>query len=120
MTKQKSCEERIKEKLKGRIADFKRALESAKKNDGKVIMDDETYEDLIDWLNNYALTYEDHPHYRAKKLELSWGGPQDYFLFFEDGTIEYHFLDWLDGAKRELNGKDKEVMQEIYEKYLNF
>jgi len=119
MTKQKSCEERIEERLKSRIADFKRALESAEKNDGKVIMDDCTYEDLIEWINSYALAYEDHPRYRAKELELSWGGPQDYFLFFEDGTIEYHFLDWFDGAKRELHGEDKKIMKEVYDRCLN-
>ena len=120
MTKQKSCEERIDEELRSRIADFKQALESAKKNNGKVVKEDYTYENITEWINSYALAYEDHPHYRAKKLELSYGGPQDYFLFFEDGTIEYHFLNWFDGAKKELYGKDKEIMKEIYDRCLNF
>ena len=120
MSKQKSCEERIDDELSTRIADFKKAIESANENDGKVVEDNYTYEDMIEWINSYALAYNDDPHARAKRLELSYGGPQDYFLFYEDGTIEYHFLDWFDGAVRELYGEDKEIMQEIYEQYLKF
>lgn len=110
--KQESCEERIDRALASRIDDFKNAL-NGKYPDG------EHYEDFVDWLNSYALAYEDDPYYRAKKLELSWGGPADYFLFFEDGTIEYHYQDWFDGAKRELDGRDYDIMQEVYDNYLN-
>jgi hypothetical protein len=38
---------------------------------------------------------------------------QDYFLFFEDGTIEYWFLDWFDGATLTLSGHDYEVMAQV-------
>jgi hypothetical protein len=77
------------------------------------------YEDFIDWLNSYALAYEDDPHYRAKRLELSCGGPQDYFLFFEDSTVEYRFLDWFDGAERTLQGENLRVMTEVRD-YLDY
>ena len=113
-----SCEERIDKELEGRIKDFKRALEE-RDEDGRVVIDSEVYEDIIEWLNSYALAYEDDPHYRAKRLELSWGGPSDYFLFFEDGDIEYHFLDWFDGASRRLTGEDYEIMKKFYEEVLD-
>ena len=116
----KTCEEKIDESLKSIIEDVKEALVSANKNDGRVIIGDDEYEDLNEWLNNYALSYDDDLHYRAKKLELSWGGPSDYFLFFEDGTIEYYYLDWFDGAKRELEGEQKEIMEELYNRCLDF
>jgi len=107
----RTCEERIDEMLKERIEDFRHALQEDWEYFG------EQYEDFIEWINSYALAYSDDPHYRAKRLELSWGGPQDYFLFFEDGTIEYHFLDWFDGAKRELDPDSEEykIMREVYE-----
>lgn len=112
-TRDKTCEERIEEHLTTTIEAFKKAL------DGD-FGDENEYEDFIEWLDCYILAYADDPHYRAKKLELSWGGPADYFLFFEDETIEYHFQDWFDGAKRELDGEDYDIMKSVYDMYLNY
>jgi len=101
----KTCEQRIDKNLKSRLQDFKEALKQARK--------DKIIEDFINWISSYALAYSDDSYYRAKRLELSYGGPQDYFLFFEDGSIEYHFLDWFDGAQRTLEGEDYETMQKV-------
>lgn len=95
----KSCEARIDSELESRLEDFRKALESE--------------EDFIDWLNGYVLAYEDDPEYRGKRLELSWGGPQDYFVFKENGDIVYYFLDWFDEAHRELYGDDLELMDRV-------
>ncbi len=105
MNKQLSCEEKIDQELNSRIKDFKNALNNE--------------DDFIEWLNDYALAYEDDPHYRAKKLELSYGGPADGFRFFEDGTIQYYYQDWFDGAIRTLYGEDYKIMLEVYENYLD-
>jgi len=112
MEEQRSCEDRIDEQLASRINDFKNALEG-KYEDGE-------YEDQIDWINSVALKYSDDTHYRAKRLLLSTFGPEDYFLFFEDGSIEYHFLDWLDGAERLLTESNFSTMKEFYNNYLDF
>lgn len=114
----KSCKGRIDKELKERIEDFKNALEGKYPNE-------EEFEDFLEWLNCYALAYDDDPYYRAKRLELSYGGPQDYFLFFYDQEggryrIEYHFLDWFDGAERVLEGDDFEIMKEVFENYLHW
>ena len=108
-TKEKTCQERIEAELKGRIADFEKAL----KGDYSFQGDGYEYEDFIEFINSYALAYEDDPHNRGKRLELSYVGPQDYFVFFEDGTITYHFLDWFDGAEKTLYGHDLEVMEAV-------
>ena len=119
--REKRCEDRIDEELRGRIEDFSQAMKSADHNDGKVINEDGySYEDMVEWINAYALSFGDDPTFRAKRLELSWGGPQDYFLFFDNGDIEYHFLDWFDGAKRRLDGADYTLMREFYDEVLNF
>ena len=113
------CEERIDAELERVLQTFRKAMESADR-EGQVIMnDDEVYEDIYEWLNSYALAYEDDPHYRAKKLLLSTGGPEDFFLFFEDGDIEYHYLDWYDGAYRVLYGEDYKLMKRFFEEVLN-
>lgn len=47
------------------------------------------------------------------KIEISWGGPQDYFMLH--GTeATYHFLDWFDGATRLLSANDFEVLEDLY------
>jgi len=107
----RKCSELIFDKLEQRIKDFKEALEQTRK--GSIVVEGDEYEDFYDWINCYALSYTDDPYYRAKRLELSCGGPADYFLFFEDGTIEYRYLDWFDGASVVLDGEDYEVMSEV-------
>ncbi len=112
MTKQETCEQRIEKELSSTIETFKNALE------GKY-EDDNEYDDFSSWLWDYVLDFSDDSHFRAKRLQLSWGGPADYILFFEDGDIEYHFQDWFDGATRTLDEDDLEVMQNVYDMYLN-
>ena len=69
------------------------------------------YEDLFDYINQNALswdyvepgTFEDQEegYYR---LQLSWGGPSDEFRIYTIGdtleidVIDYHYMDWFDGA----------------------
>ena len=53
------------------------------------------------------------------RWQLSWGGPSDEFRFYADADlschfVEYAFLDWYDGATRELLGDDKTLLLEIY------
>jgi len=104
--------------LNERIADFKQALKSYEEK-GKVVTEDGyEYEDVIDWIVDYSLGVYDDNYYRAKRLELSWGGPQDYFLYFPKlDRIEYHYLDWYDGASLVLDedGEAFKIMKEIFE-----
>ncbi len=113
----KSCKELIKEELNERIADFKQALRSYEENDYCKIVTEygDEYEDVIDWINDYALGYYDDKQFRAKRLELSCGGPQDYFLYFPKlERIEYHYLDWYDGASLVLDGMQYNIMLKIF------
>jgi hypothetical protein len=101
---QPTCKDRIEKNLKGRIAEFEKALSL----EG---------EDFWSWLDDSTLSFDDDPRYRAKKMHLSYGGPSDFFLFFTElDCIEYHYQDWYDGAKRELQGHDYEVMHQVYKR----
>ena len=113
----KTCSELIKEELKERIEDFKQALRSYEENNYEKIVTEDgyEYEDIIDWIVCNSLGVYDDNYYRAKRLELSCGGPQDYFLYFPKlDIIEYHYLDWFDGASLVLDGEDFKVMSEIF------
>ncbi len=37
---------------------------------------------------------------------LSWGGPSDEIRFYPGGTITYHFMDWFDGAMRDVTNEE--------------
>ena len=68
------------------------------------------YEDLFDYVNNDALswdyieagTFDNKTGYY--RLLLSWGGPSDEFRIYTIGdtleidVIDYHYMDWFDGA----------------------
>jgi len=96
MNTQKTCKERIK--------DFKKVNKA---------------EEPIEELNDIALALTRTELY---KLELSWGGAQDYFIFEYDSknkelvNIEYHFLDWFDGAVRRIlyNTEEWKILEEIF------
>jgi len=54
------------------------------------------------------------------RYQLSWGGPQDEFRFYTDENltpvkIEYWFLDWFDGAKVTLQGRNYALLAEIFD-----
>lgn len=53
------------------------------------------------------------------RYQLSWGGPSDEFRFFVGPgftvyRIEYWYMDWFDGASRELSGEDSDLLDEIF------
>ena len=67
------------------------------------------YEDLFDYVNNTALSWdyveaEDEENPAYYRLQLSWGGPSDEFRIYTIGEtldidcIDYHYMDWFDGA----------------------
>lgn len=62
---------------------------------------------------NYGLSFDfvpvdtfddmEHAYYR---YQLSWGGPSDEIRFYEDGTIEYVYMDWATGVGFDVTFKD--------------
>jgi len=58
------------------------------------------------------------------RWHLSWGGPEDQFRFFIDEhggitDIEYHFMDWFDGAVINVNmtGYHAELLDRVFDLY---
>jgi len=113
------CEDRIDVVLRGRIDDLDYLLRMSYR-------DPETYDDELGRLDEYGLdfgyippnTWEDQKE-GYFRYQLSWGGPSDEFRFYVNPDfsvyrIEYWFLDWYDGAKRELHGKDYDLLEEVY------
>jgi len=80
--------------------------------------DTETAEDYMQGLLDFRKVYE------VYRVQLSTGGPGDDFYLYvdpEDRTIErieYAFLDWFDGARRELRGDDFETVRDFFQPWV--
>ena len=83
-----TCKKLIAEKLKGRLGEFRSALQSEK--------------ETLSYQRENIVAVTKKFIYR---IHLSWGGPEDFFEIEVDpvnGKVEslmYHYLDWMDGAK---------------------
>jgi hypothetical protein len=118
MTDEGTCKERVAAHLTSRMDDLRQLIEADRNGE-------ESVEDLGS-LSEYGLCFGYVPPNTFKdqrrgyfRYQISWGGPSDEFRFFCDERldvvrIEYWFLDWFDGAKITLRGKDRELMSEWF------
>ena len=101
-TEQKTCQQRISEKLRDRLDGIKEAMES---------------EDKREELDQSILSVEKSIVY---EVLFSWGGPADFFKIYvnpkerEIDRITYHFQDWFEGAERNLTGKDFDLVADYF------
>ena len=122
---QKKCIDLVEKKYQDRFEQFKTAknfldIDKSERNKFEEFLSDEyqdlnQYEDFFDYVNQSGLcfdrveagTFEDQ---RAAywRWQLSWGGPSQEFRLFDNGDLEYWYLDWFDGAC-------VEVTDEIFE-----
>ena len=114
MSKQKTCEERIDESLSRVADDMKQYMEDP--NDEDIVFEgsdslemsplteyglsfdycgpDEEEEEAGDWSGEYF------------RFQISWGGPSSEIRFYSNGRIEYVFMDWFDGATRDITNEE--------------
>jgi membrane-associated HD superfamily phosphohydrolase len=88
---QKRCVDLVEEKYQDRLEQFEKAKKEEK--------------DFFEYVNEAGLcfdrveagTFKDQ---RAGywRWQLSWGGPSEEFRLFDNGDLEYWYLDWFDGA----------------------
>ena len=132
-----TCKERINDEYADRIETIESILDRIdlqrfKKGNGHDIEDPDYVEVAETELDEYGLcfdyvepnTFEDQKR-GYLRWQLSWGGPSDEFRFFIDEQggitdIEYHFMDWFDGAVIDVNmssydGKKLDYEDELLE-----
>lgn len=116
------CEARIDHHLQSRLSELRRLWQGYCDGD----------EDLIEEFYDFGLSFDYvTPTTFADQAEgywryqLSWGGPSDEFRFFASHwsdppyRIEYRFMDWFDGAVRELTAEteDGALLRAIWENF---
>lgn len=108
---QATCAERIADQWESTKEDLEIFVECGFCDIRDSQLEDETRVELGNFWD-YALdmsyiepdTFDDQPegYYR---WQISWGGPSSEIRFMEDGFMEYWFLDWWDGAKRDVTNE---------------
>lgn len=116
-----TCEEVIDGVIEGYVKVFEEVLRAemiAERERKKFIIEGDVFKDFIEWIRSYARDYSDDPYYRAKRLTLAWDCDEVtyYFLFFEDGRVEFHYKDWFDYASRVLEGRNEKIMNKVKER----
>ena len=131
MTENLTCDQRIDAELESTLETLKLMWEAYQHEDDEEYelengMTVEQVHNDIGYFSEYGLsfdyvepdTFDDQP-VGYWRYQLSWGGPSDEFRFWYNGnrvySIEYWFMDWFDGAKRQLTGEDFGLLEEIFE-----
>ena len=80
----------------------------------KELFDNNDYDGLYeyalcyDYVEANTFTDQEEGYFR---YQISWGGPQEELRIFENGTIEFWFLDWVDGECIDVS--NDEIAKEI-------
>ncbi len=121
-----TCKDRVTPHLKSRLHELELIFKAYQNGEEGTIRDEKNNDELPPF-NEYGLCFDcvapgsfitqRRGYFRN---QLSTGGPGDEFRFYADEQlnttkIEYWFLDWFDGAKIILHGKDLALLNEIWE-----
>ncbi len=121
-TEQKTCKARVAVHLRGRIQDIRKLWKLEQEGNEQSDPDLGTFNEYglcVDYVAPGTFTDQHRGFFR---YQLSTGGPGDEFRFYATegfglDRIEYWFLDWFDGARIRLTGRDLELMAEIWEMF---
>ena len=121
--KDQTCEARVEAAMESTLDDLRKLWEAY--CDG----DEDRYSEDLGNIFEYGLCFD----YVAPgtftdqkvgyfRYQISYGGPSEEFRIYTDAGmnvdyIEFWFLDWFDGAHRDLSGDDFKLLDEIYESF---
>ena len=113
--KQPTCEERIQVQYANTIDELRKLWR--RYCNGKDENGFPEYGLAFDYVAPFTFPDQSAGYYR---YQLSWGGPSDEFRFYigagkQVKRVEYWFMDWYDGASLELEGKDLQLLEEIFQ-----
>ena len=109
MTKDKTCAERVQAAFESRMSDI-RALYNAENQETKELGSLNEYGLSLDRVEAGTFEKQRAPYTR---YQLSWGGPSEEFRVYDNGEVEFWFMDWYDGASVEVSGNDAAIIRDI-------
>jgi hypothetical protein len=114
---ERTCEQRIDAELAKVKADIKLYLNDAD------VYEEGSQERNLPPFHEYGLDFEyiepgtfEWQECGYYSYMLSYGGPSDQIRFFPNGKIEYWFMDWFDGACRDITKEEwARQLRDIFE-----
>jgi hypothetical protein len=107
--KEKTCEDRIDDQLKRTITGIKALKKAMESPDWEGNLEENEIFSVLSTDYVYPHTFNDQEK-GYYLIQFSWGGPQDELRLYHNGkyytTIEYWFLDWFDGAFRNVTSNE--------------
>lgn len=105
VTRHKTCAESVKESYARRMEDIR-----------LMYTDSERHGELCEY--GLSIDYVEPGTWHKgsegyKRYQLSWGGPSEEFRVYNDGRVEFWYLDWFDGASVPVTGSDAEIIKDI-------
>ncbi|MGB4435674.1 MAG: hypothetical protein WBI45_09535 [Defluviitoga tunisiensis] len=109
----------LKNGLHSKIDVFNKMLDTIQK-EKRIIEGEKTFNSFDEWLTSHILFFGNDVIYRAKKLELNFGNPNEYFLFFpEINKIDYVYIDLIEYVNYAMDeGLDFGLLMYIYKNFL--
>ena len=104
------CKDKVKEAFESRMEDI-RILWKAENNETEDLGKLDEYGLCFDYIG--AGTFDNQKR-GYKRWQLSWGGPSEEFRIYEDGTIEFWYMDWFDGACVDVKGDDHNLIKQLW------
>ena len=104
-----TCGDRIEDAIISRGEDFTRFMSCFSFGQNYMIEADEE-DEVLEEFYNYGLSIDmvsmgtfnrmKEPYLR---YQLSWGGPSEEINFYQNGRVEFVFMDWFDSAVKEIS-----------------
>jgi len=104
------CKDKVKEAFESRMEDV-RILWKAEDNETEDLGKLDEYGLCFDYVD--AGTFENQKR-GYKRWQLSWGGPSEEFRIYEDGSMEFWYMDWFDGACVDVEGSDYDIINQLW------
>lgn len=109
--KTENCADKVQEAYQSRMEDIK-TMYYADNQETPELGKLSEYGLCIDYVE--AGTFNEQPQ-GYKRYQLSWGGPQEEFRLYDDGNMEFWYLDWFDGASVPVTGQEARIIESIFE-----
>ena len=108
---EKKCADKVQGSFEGRMEDL-HSLYKAEDHETEELGHLYDYGLCIDRVEAGTFDGQRAPY---RRYQLSWGGPADEFRLYDNGEMEYWFLDWGDGACVTVTGDDYDTVADIIE-----